>query len=376
MKSTFSWIILVIAVFALTLSAAVVAGAQNREKFVITAKAGGVNATSGRVETRSTRGADWRLLGVTDDLKTGDTVRTGSDGRVEMLLNPGSYLRVAENSEFELTDNSLENLEVRLTRGTAIIEATGADETELAINITTPHAKMVIVRRGLYRVNVVPGDATELFVRKGRVLLANSHTKVKEGNKVIFSATTFSVAKLKKADKQKDNFESWSKERAQTVALANRRISLRDVNAYLSTFDNSWLYGFSARRSGLWYFNARFGCFTFLPFYFGWGSPYGSMYSNIFDCGCYGRGFRYGNGSPSIFTAPNNGPSSRPGSGGWPSASSGSHSGSNSGLTVPRAGPSPSSPAPSAPSRSDWPGRSLGKPDTSPDGGRQRVPPR
>ena len=44
----------------------------------------------------------------------GDAVRTGLDGRVEMLLNPGSYMRVGENSEFELADNSLNNLEVRL----------------------------------------------------------------------------------------------------------------------------------------------------------------------------------------------------------------------------------------------------------------------
>src|SRR3981081_1541897 len=155
------------------------------------------------------------------------------DGRVEMLLNPGSYLRVGENSEFELTNSSLENLEVRLTRGTAIIEATGADETELAINITTPHAKLVIVRRGLYRVNVIPGDATELFVRKGSVMLANSHTRIKEGNKVVFSSTAFSVAKMEKADKQKDGFDTWSKTRAETVALANRRTTTRDLNAFI-----------------------------------------------------------------------------------------------------------------------------------------------
>ena len=125
MKHTFSSITLAIATVALMLSAALVLNAQNREKFVISAKAGGVNAVSGRAEVRPFRGADWALLNITDDLKAGDLVKTGKDGRVEMLLNPGSYLRVGENSEFELTDNSLENLEVRLIRGTAIIEATG-----------------------------------------------------------------------------------------------------------------------------------------------------------------------------------------------------------------------------------------------------------
>jgi FecR protein len=319
MRSVFSSFALSVSAVALVLSAVLVGSAQNREKFLISAKAGGVNAISGRAEVRSTAAADWQLLNVTDDLKAGDLVRTGRDGLVEMLLNPGSYLRMAENSEFQLTNNSLEALEIRLVRGTAIIEATGSDDTELAINITTPHAKMVIVRRGLYRVNVVPGDNTELIVRKGRVLLADSHTKIKSGNKVIFSSTTFSVAKLNDADKRKNSFEAWSKERAGTVAQANQRISAYALNSFLSGRDY-WPTPFDSRSSGLWYFNSRYRCFTFLPFYFGWGSPYGSIYSSVFYwggggcCGAnsWGRG-RIVTGPPN--TGPSLGPGSGPGSG-------------------------------------------------------------
>jgi hypothetical protein len=42
---------------------------------------------------------------------------------------------------------------------------------------------------------------------------------------------------------------------------------------------NSFGYPFSSRGLGVWFFNARSGCYTFLPFYYGWGSPYGSSYS-------------------------------------------------------------------------------------------------
>lgn len=361
MKHTFSSLTLAIATIALVLASGFVLNAQNREKFVISAKAGGVNAVSGRAELRPYRGADWSLLNITDDLKTGDVVQTGYDGRVEMLLNPGSYLRVGENSEFELTDNSLENLEVRLIRGTAIIEATGADETELAINITTPHAKMIIVRRGLYRVNVIPGDTTELFVRKGRVMLANTHTKVKEGNKVVFSSTAFSVAKVQKTEKQKDAFDTWSKERAGTVALANKKISERALSAFVATLDEFWWAGFSGRSSGVWLFNPGYSCYTFMPFSFGWGSPYGSSYSRIFDCGCgWDRRFRYDDRRQVFFPQSGGGVGSGTGSGSGSGTGVGSGSGSG-----PRVSPS-SSP--------DWPGRSIGKPDTNPDGGRQRPP--
>jgi hypothetical protein len=288
--------------------------AQNREKFVISARAGGVNAVTGRATVHARGNADWRQLTIKEDLETGDVVRTGVDGRVEMLLNPGSYMRIGENSEFELADNSLENLEVRLSRGTAIVEVTGADDEALLIGITTPHTRLTIVRRGLYRVNVVPGDTTELIVRKGRVVIEDSHTKVKGGNKVIFSGASTSVAKLEKVDKKNsDNLEGWSKDRAQLLAKANDRLSRGELGRSLASFSNE-AFGFFnfQRQAGLWFFNRDAGCFTFLPFSYGWGSPYGHGYSSFYYGGPHWLGRQDGYGP--VF---GNGPERRPiGSGG------------------------------------------------------------
>ena len=323
-----------LALFAtlLVVSSFALADAQNRERFVVSAKAGGINAVTGGTSMHAKGVSEWQQLTIKDNLESGDVVKTGSDGRVEMLLNPGSYLRVGENSEFELSDNSLDNLGVRLIRGTAIVEATGADDTEMLVNITTPHAKMSIVRRGLYRVNVLPTDATELIVRKGRVVLEDSHTKVKDGKKLVFTGTSFLIAKLEKADKENfDSLDLWSKQRAETVAQANRRISTRDLTLFMASLNDSW----SRRRSsGFWIFNSRFGCHTFMPLYVGWGSPYGRAYSSAFYGGSYG--FRR-----SVFDA----------SAGYPSGVS-----SSGGTSMPRPsggnpGTSTSRPSPAAPPR-------------------------
>src|SRR5215208_1669364 len=228
MRRTFSLLFSI----AFILCCSLVNLAQNREKFVISAKAGGINAITGEASVHSRGPGDWQQLSITDDLDAGDRVRTANDGRVEILLNPGSYLRLGGDPVVELSNNSLENLEVRLLRGTAIVEATGADDLDLNINISTPHTRLAIVRQGLYRLNVVPEDATELIVRKGRVILSDSHTKVKGGNKVIFSATNVSVAKLTKEEKKnKDSVETWSKDRAQTLAKANSKITDRMLNS-------------------------------------------------------------------------------------------------------------------------------------------------
>jgi ferric-dicitrate binding protein FerR (iron transport regulator) len=347
-KALISLITLLVSSFIVALPFS--AAAQNREKFVISAHAGGINAVTGRATLRAHGSSDWQQLTSKEDLETGDVVSTGLDGRVEMLLNPGSYLRIGENSEIELTDNSLENLDIRLVRGTAIVEVTGADDTELLINITTPHTRMSIVRRGLYRVNVVPGDATELIVRKGRVVLERSHTKIKGGDKVVFSDTSFSVAKLKKSDKKRDDLEAWSKNRAETLARVNSRLSGRDVLTLMASYRNSfWTSNFGG-RNGFWLYDSGGSCYTFFPFAYGWGSPYGTSYGSSL------YGTIYGTSGSSYGWPP------ATGSGGAGS-SAGNGAGNGAGAGVSNNAPrSPINPTSEAPSRSLSPG-TLHRPD-------------
>ena len=251
-----------------------VANAQNRERFGISAKAGGVNAVSGQVMVKRTGQAP-QLLTSQDDLDSGDVVNTGSGSQAEILLNPGTYLRLSEDTEFELVDNSLDSLLVKLNKGSAIIEATGPGEVELRIPIITQQKKMTIVRAGIYRINVRPG-VTELFVWKGRMALSGDRDDIiKSGKKITFSSAGQSIAKLEKAEK--DQFDDWSKLRGETLARANVKLSTRALNGYLAS--SAWARP-DARfgRWGLWTWSAFSSCYTFLPFYGGWGSPYGRDY--------------------------------------------------------------------------------------------------
>ena len=134
------------AVAMLLLAAASFACAQTRDPRVISAQAGGVNFVSGQVTLTRAGFANTLALAATDELSAGDLVQTGDDGRVEVLLNPGSYLRVGANAEFELTDTSLNNLSIKLKRGSAIIEAIGFDDPQFNINVNTPRGRVSIIR--------------------------------------------------------------------------------------------------------------------------------------------------------------------------------------------------------------------------------------
>ncbi len=80
-----------------------------KDLYVISAKAGGVNYVEGQVIVagKNKRGGN---LFKGDTVEVGDKVSTGADGKAEILLNPGSYVRLAENSSFEFLTTSLDNL--------------------------------------------------------------------------------------------------------------------------------------------------------------------------------------------------------------------------------------------------------------------------
>jgi hypothetical protein len=268
-----------------------IAVAQNRERFTISAKAGGVNTVAGRVMV-TRQGQEPQLLSSKDDLAAKDVVTTGVTSNAEILLNPGSYLRLAENSEFQFDDISLDHLKLRLTKGSAIVEATGVADMDLGVQVATPNAIFTIIRSGIYRINV-EREASELAVYKGRASYGADKTEVLKGGN--FVRLSNGAAELAKVPKEKDNFEVWSKQRAQLLAKANERLSRRTLYGFLNDRRwDSWLWG--SRRFGLWTFNASFGCYTFLPFYYGWSSPYGHYYgSYLWPGGYYG-----GNPNPII----------------------------------------------------------------------------
>src|ERR1700738_1242027 len=56
------------------------------------------------------------------DLKPDQVLRT-AEGRAEILLTPGSFLRVAENSEVRMISNKLNDTRIELLRGTMLVES-------------------------------------------------------------------------------------------------------------------------------------------------------------------------------------------------------------------------------------------------------------
>ncbi|MGH9898793.1 MAG: FecR domain-containing protein, partial [Pyrinomonadaceae bacterium] len=285
-------------------------------RYLISARAGLVNLAEGTVELRGAGEEIWKPLkiikGDSQELQNGDAVKTGENGRLEILLTPGSFLRLNENSGFEMTDNSLDSLRLKILNGSAIVEATGVDGVKPDLNIETPQSRVSIVKNGIYRINVSDSGAADVFVRKGeaRVDLNSSaqvdDVKIKGGKALLasgFSANNRSNATTNAAPqtdstgknlttkfdkKNEDSFDLWSKKRAETLVASNSRLTdLYSSGALTGFFNNSSRYSGRYAPHGLWFYDPSLSCYTFSPFYYGWQSPYGFNYPVWYDYNTY-----------------------------------------------------------------------------------------
>lgn len=263
------------------------AQAQSRDSRIISVKAGGINLVSGPAEFRRGGERTWLSLTTKDDLMSGDAVKTGASGRVEVLLNPGTYFRANGDTEFELTDASFDDLRLRLTRGSAVIEATGFGDFDVALNVLTPQTRVRIARSGIYRLNVTPSGFTEVIVVKGRAYVGEGDGEKVKGDRVArVGAGGVEIAKFDK--KSLDDFDGWSKERGKELARANDKLSQRQTNAMLANVNFDNIFSAATPGYGMWLWNARYNCYTFLPFYSSWRSPYGFGYGSWFYSPNYG----------------------------------------------------------------------------------------
>src|SRR5579863_3581855 len=153
---------------------------------VISAKSGLIHYVEGRVylgdqliETK---------FGQFPDLKENAQLRT-AEGRAEVLLTPGVFLRGGENSAIKMITNRLIDTRVELLSGSALVEA---DELlrDNGVSIVYKDYAVQLQKKGVYRfdsepasVRVYEGEAIALYngrseqIKPGHVMEMNGELK-------------------------------------------------------------------------------------------------------------------------------------------------------------------------------------------------------
>jgi hypothetical protein len=209
-------------------------------------------------------------------LKVGQSLNTEA-GKAEILLTPGVFLRVGDNTSVKMIAASLTNTELGLTQGHAMVEVEQI-YPQNDLRVVEGDATAQILKPGLY----------DFDLQQRQVRVFDGEAMVQEGGKQVrlradheLTLAANALDKAEKFDKKAmngDDLYRWSSLRSDYVAEANvdgARIILAD-GWYGAGWYGAGFWGGGWGWGG-WYWDPWFSAFTFMPaggiFYspFGWG---------------------------------------------------------------------------------------------------------
>jgi len=180
------------------------------------------------------------------ELESGDEIQVGQNGYVEVLLNPGSYLRLAPATRVRFLDLAPDNLKLKLLSGSMILETfvtrprpgtftkpnrkqspndirARFDGGAPSITVITPRGDFVTAALGLYRCDVDGEGRGFLRVVKGVAVMASS--LLSDGMRAALGDRVPVIESVD--DEREDSFDAWSHRRA--IALLDSNRSLRET---------------------------------------------------------------------------------------------------------------------------------------------------
>ena len=226
-------------------------------------------------------------------LHVGQVVATGN-GRAEILLTPGVFLRLGDNSAASMVSPDLVRTEVELLKGRADVEVDQLfKQNDLLVKIQGDETHLL--KTGLYAFNFESGTV-RVFDGEASVLPVSGHQKavvVKKGHELAVNGEREKPWDFDEKTSE-DALYNWSSLRSEYLGEAN--VQLASAYEGAPGFAPGWfwdagLYGYT------WL--PGYGAF-FNPFGYGFYSPY-YLYGGGFVYG-YGRGYGrgYGHGQTSF----------------------------------------------------------------------------
>jgi hypothetical protein len=221
-----------------------------------------------------------RQFGRFPEIPEGSELRT-AQGRAEILLTPGVFLRVAENTAVRMLSSALADTRVELVNGTGILEWTEAHPDNSVILIYKTW-QVRFHRPGVYRMDSEP---PRLLVNRGEAEAsageAGTPVTIKTGEGLPFADV---LVPDRYATPPFDAFNDWAMDRSQAVSMDNAIAGQIVDNP--NAVDNSgmpvWGYtyfpslGTSATGAGL-----------LSPYGFSSWSPYSLYYPGYANRGLY-----------------------------------------------------------------------------------------
>lgn len=201
------------------------AGAQS----VVSTRSGLINFVDGSVFLNDERVE--QKFGKFDQMKDGSELWT-HDGKAEVMLTPGVFLRVGPNSAIRMVSTLLTDTRVEVFKGSSIVEFTGT-ASKAPVTITYKDYQARIGKEGRYRFNCEP---PELRVESGQAEISyQGKSKIVETGYIL--PLLDGVTAWKFDSHVPDALDDWNSARNESISADNADA---EKSSDLSTAINNW----------------------------------------------------------------------------------------------------------------------------------------
>src|SRR5215471_6723597 len=142
------------------------------------------------------------------EVKENMVLRT-EEGRAEVLLPPGVFLRLGEKSSFKMITNRLIDTRVELLTGSGVIEIDDIAK-EATVTVVCKDGTVSLNKVGIYRFDTEPARL-KVFKGAAEVALRGENLSVAAGKMMAFSGAVATAEKFDIADT--DSLDHWSRRR-------------------------------------------------------------------------------------------------------------------------------------------------------------------
>jgi hypothetical protein len=225
------------------------AGFALPQAYTISAKPGAVSHIEGVVEVNEAPVVPSALramfLGANDTLST-------TAGKAEVLLVPGVFMRVGDDTKVRMIAPSLVDTQVELLSGEMMIEVDQA-VPGTTIAVMDHGSSTTLTKTGLYRFSADTPPTAAVLEGKADVYFGDKKIELKKGKEVLLTEElTISKVDLDKADE----LYAWSNVRAQYDAAVSyqgaRAVYDQGGYGYASGYQSSGLYWNNPYNSWMW----------------------------------------------------------------------------------------------------------------------------
>ena len=181
-------------------------------------------------------------LGRFPSVPQGAELRT-VEGRAELLLTPGVFLRMGERSSIRMVANDLADTQVELQAGSVIVDG-GEPNLNTSVTLIYKDWTVHLLGKGAYRID---SDPPRLSVRQGRAEVTSATSvepvPVEQGMSLPFASV---LVPEKSKEPFKDTLGEWSTGRNQSISADNTITAQLDEDpaAQPSGVDNFTYYPF------------------------------------------------------------------------------------------------------------------------------------